>query len=151
MTLPPIDYDKVHQRVQEIQESIAELKNLTRAPMEEFVKDKHIYALAFHYFWKSLEAVLAIGTHILSRIPGGGKMKDYQDIIRSLGEFQVIPQEFAQRNKPLASYRNRMVHGYWRVSPEELYATIKEHLADLDQFCAYFIKYAQTHQPDNKV
>ncbi len=141
MILPPLDPEKIQERVSEIHECIAELKNLIEKPLAEFSSDKYTPALAYHYFWKSLEAILSAGTHILSRLPGGGRTKDYQDIIISLGNFDVIPKDFATKNKLLASYRNRMVHGYWKVSDEELYSTIKSHLEDLEQFCGYFLKF----------
>ena len=89
---------------------------------------------------RALEGILAIGTHILSRLPNV-KMKDYQSIIESLGTQNVIPKNFAEKNKKLSAYRNRLVHLYWEISEIELYEIIKQHLKDIDRFCNYFLKY----------
>ncbi len=80
-----------------------------------------------------LEGILTIGLHILSRLPV--RTKDYQEVIVELGKNGIIPMEFAEKNKSLAGYRNRMVHMYWEVTPDEMYSIINEHVDDIDKFC----------------
>lgn len=132
----PLDINKIRNLISDIQYGLKELSVLSGLTLEEFKSDSRNYGLAEHYLRRSLEGVLTIGTHILSRMPV--KTKDYQQIIVSLGEFGVIPKDFAEKNKKLAGYRNRLVHMYWEVSKDELYNVLKEHLADLDKFCEYF-------------
>jgi uncharacterized protein YutE (UPF0331/DUF86 family) len=136
ITYPPIDKNKVQNFISDIQQCIQELEVFKKMNLEEFKKDRHNYGLAEHYLRRSLEGVLTIGTHILSRLPA--KSKDYSQIILSLGEFNIIPQNFAEKNKKLAGYRNRLVHMYWEVSFDELHQIIQQHLNDLDEFCKYF-------------
>lgn len=137
----PIDSNKIRNIIADIQMSIKELEKLRILSLKEFVLDKKNYGLAEHYFRRSLEGILTIGTHILSRLPV--KTKDYREIILSLSENKIIPKYFAERNIGLASYRNRLVHMYWEVSEEELYNVINEHIRDLDIFCQYFQKVLQ--------
>jgi len=43
----------------------------------------------------------------------------------------------------MASYRNRLVHLYWKITPEELLSVIKEMFNNLEKFINYieeFIK-----------
>lgn len=86
-----------------------------------------------------MEGVLTVGTHILSRLPV--KTKDYQEIILALGKQKIIPKDFAEKNKKLASYRNRMVHIYWEISEKEIYQIVQDHLKELEKFCEYYLNY----------
>lgn len=132
----PIDTNKVRNLIAGIQDNISKLSNLADLSLEEFSADAKNFGLAEHYLRRSLEGVLTIGTHILSRLPS--RAKDYQEIILSLAEHNIIPKDFAEKNRKLASYRNRLVHMYWEVSKKELHTIINEHLDDIDQFCQYF-------------
>ena len=139
----PLDVKKVRNLISEIQENIKELKKLNSLSFADFHKDRRNYGLSEHHLRRALEGILTIGTHILSRLPV--KTKDYQEVILSLGKEKVIPKDFAEKNKKLASYRNRLVHMYWEVSEKEIYQIIQEHLKDLDKFCEYYLKYVRTY------
>lgn len=132
----PLDLNKIRNLIADIRSSIDQLSIFTKMDFKEFKSDSKNYGLTEHYFRRALKGVLTIGTHFLSRLPV--KTKDYQEIIIALGEQNIIPKEFAERNKKLAGYRNRLVHIYWEVSGEELYKVINQHLTDLERFCDYF-------------
>lgn len=138
----PIDVNKIRNLIADIQNNIKELSILARLSPEEFKADNKYYSLSEHYLRRSLEGILTIGTHILSRMPV--KTKDYQEIITGLADQKIIPRDFAEKNKNLAGYRNRLVHMYWEISKDEMYKIINEHLGDIDQFCQYFQKVLQT-------
>jgi uncharacterized protein YutE (UPF0331/DUF86 family) len=132
----PINFQKVKDNIVGIENGIKELVLFSDMDLDTFKADKKNYGLAEHHFRRVLEGILTIGTHFLSRLPV--KTKDYQDVITFLGEQGVIPKDFAERNRKLAGYRNRLVHMYWEVSPEELLEVIKTHLMDLKEFCRFF-------------
>lgn len=136
-----LDTDKLRNLIGEVEECIRELEDISKKGEEELLSDRHQYAIAEHYFRRALEGILTIGTHIISRFPT--KTKDYQEIILTLGKLKIVPQDFARKNKALASYRNRLVHVYWEVAPEELFQTIRSHLSDLGDFCRYFTEVAR--------
>lgn len=136
MKYAPIDGNKIRELVDDIQNNIKKMESLVRLSPKEFESDYKNYAVSEHYLRRSLEGILTIGTHILSRLPV--KTKDYQDIINELGKNEIIPRDFAEKNKKLAGYRNRIVHLYWEIKENEIYEIIKEHIDDLDKFCEYF-------------
>ncbi|RMG70848.1 MAG: DUF86 domain-containing protein [Nitrospirae bacterium] len=140
----PINIQKIRNILSDIELSIEELKAITSCSLEEFKKDRRNYGLAEHYLRRALEGILTIGSHILSRLPV--KTKDYRQIILSLGEYKIVPMEFAEKNKNLASYRNRLVHLYWEVSMDELYQVIRQHLDDLTMFCIYYKEFIRNPQ-----
>lgn len=136
-----LDQERILERIEDIKNAVFELKRFQEMNLKEFSKDKKNFALASYYLRIALEAVLTIGTHILARLPYNGKKKDYTQVIISLGDYGVIPKEFAQKIKGMASYRNRLVHLYWKIEPKGLHGILKENLADFDKFCDYIIKY----------
>jgi len=141
----PIDCEKVRNLIGEVQFNMEKLRDIAGEGRESFVNNHDNYARGEHYFRRALEGILTIGTHILSRLPKT-KTKDYQTIITSLADYKVIPHAFAEKNKKLAAYRNRLVHLYWEVSSGELFTTIEKHLEDIDAFCAYFVEYIRERE-----
>jgi len=143
----PINLNKIRNNIAEIENNLKELSVFAKMSAGDFKMDKKNYGLAEHYLRRSLEGILTIGTHILSRLPT--KTKDYQEVIVSLGEQGVIPKDFAERNKKLAGYRNRLVHIYWEVSAEELHQVIKTHLSDIEEFCHHYRAVLQSPEQFN--
>ena len=113
--------------------------------LEEFLKDSDNYNLSAYHLRIAVEAVLIIGTHILSRIPQNGKKKDYTQVILTLADYNVLPKDFSQKIKGMAGYRNRLVHLYWKIEPKELLSVIKEDLSDLEEFIGYIKKFLQNN------
>lgn len=132
----PLNIQKIRNILADIEKNLDELRFFADMTYEEFKSDRKNYGLAEHYLRRILEGILTVGSHILSRLPA--RTKDYQQIIISLGEYGIIPMEFAEKNRRLASYRNRLVHLYWEVSTEELHNVIREHIDDLILFLKYF-------------
>jgi len=132
----PLDAEKIKNLAIDTENCLKELSTLGAMDLSVFKSDRHNYGLADHFLRRTLENILTIGTHILSRLPV--KTKDYQEVITSLGKNNIIPSEFADKNKKLAGYRNRLVHMYWEVSEEELHQVINTHLLDLQKFLEYY-------------
>jgi uncharacterized protein YutE (UPF0331/DUF86 family) len=137
----PLDKEKIIERIEDIKNMVLELKKFQKMELEDFIKNKDFYPLASYYLRIAMEAVLTISTHILSRIPTNGKKKDYTQVILSLGDYGVLPKDFAQKLKGMAGYRNRLVHLYWKVIPKELLGIIKEDLSDFEEFIGHIEKF----------
>ncbi|WP_353684697.1 DUF86 domain-containing protein [Thermodesulfovibrio sp. 3907-1M] len=131
-----INISKMTTILSQIHEALEEMDILKRINKDDFIKDKRNYIMAEHYLRRAVEGILTIGSHLLSRL--GAKTKDYQEIILSLGRYGLIPEDFAEKNKNLAGYRNRLVHIYWEVTPEELYTVINQHFEDISNFYNYY-------------
>jgi uncharacterized protein YutE (UPF0331/DUF86 family) len=138
-----IDKEKIIERIGDIKSALAELEKYRKMDLKEFLADKNNYPLASYWLRIALEAMLVIGTHILSRLPFNGRKKDYTQVILSLGDYDVLPKDFAQKIKGLAFYRNRLVHLYWKIGEEELLSVIKERFEDIEKFIDYIEKFIE--------
>lgn len=132
-----IDREKIIARVEDIKNALLELGKIPNKTMEDFAADKNYFYLASYWLRIAIEGVLTIGTHILSRMPSNGKQKDYTQVILSLVDYDILPQDFAKKIKGMAGYRNRLVHLYWNVSKEEVLNTLQNELSDFQKFIGY--------------
>lgn len=135
------DKEKIIERLSDIKNAVLELEKFGKMDFEEFSKDNNNYNLSAYHLRIAIEAVLIIGTHILSRIPQNGKKKDYTQVILSLADYGVLSKEFSQKIKGMAGYRNRLVHLYWKIESKEIFSIIKENLSDFGEFIKYIEKF----------
>lgn len=133
MAGPSLDQDTIIKRINGIQNEVAELREIGRQPFEVFA-DGVGFKLAQFHLHRALEGVFHIAGHILSRIPGG-QATEYKEMARKLGEFGVVDKKFAQTALvQMAGYRNRIVHFYAEITPQEMYELIQNNLKDFDVF-----------------
>lgn len=138
----PINREVIESKLKEIRDDLMKLEDFKRISLEEY-KSGHNFAASEHYIRRALEAMLEIGTHILSRLPGA-KPQTYKDIPRLLGQYEVVPKDFAEGKLiQMTGYRNRLIHFYEEITEEELYDIIQNDLPDLEKFCRYIMKYIE--------
>ncbi len=135
MTRPSIKIQSVIPRLDGIARDRLMLQNLGDLPDAEFAKEENFVRAQF-YLRRALEGIFHIGSHILSRIPGG-RVTEYKAIALRLGEVGIVPREYADKGlKAMAGYRNRLTHFYADVNPAELQRILKNDLGDFDTFAA---------------
>jgi uncharacterized protein YutE (UPF0331/DUF86 family) len=76
--------------------------------------------------------VLDIATHIAAA--SGRDAPDYASAIDRLAELSVLPAQFAARLRPLAGFRNVLVHGYLEVDLALVEKILTEKIQDLEEF-----------------
>jgi uncharacterized protein YutE (UPF0331/DUF86 family) len=135
MTPLPIKRQSIIPRLDGIARDVAALKALGNMPAAEFAEEENFVRAQF-YLRRALEGVFHIGSHILSRVPGG-RATEYKAIAIKLGEFGIVRPDFANGGlKAMAGYRNRLTHFYADVTASELLQIIKNNLGDFDVFAS---------------
>ncbi len=133
----PLNREVLQSRISYIEDSLESLARFKGISFEQFHSNTDNFRIAFYDLHRALEAILDIGTHILSRIPGA-RPSSYKEIPRLLEKNKIIPSDFALNEfTKMAGYRNRMVHFYGEVTEKEIYNIIQEELRDFSTFCAY--------------
>lgn len=75
-------------------------------------------------------------------MPGAARgVTTYVDIAENLGKYKIVPKNFAENTlKKMAKYRNRLVHGYSKITAKKTHEILKKHLKDIEKFLSYIKK-----------
>ena len=136
MTPVPLNRKVLLNRLAEIERDFAELDNLRPLSLRQFTDGVH-FAVAEHHLRRALEAIFDAGNHILSRLPlaPSQRPETYKALAVAMGRYKVVPKAFAEGPLvAMAGYRNRLVHFYDEISPQELRDIVQHHLGDLATF-----------------
>jgi uncharacterized protein YutE (UPF0331/DUF86 family) len=91
------------------------------------------------------QSVLDIATHLVAS--SGRDAPDYATAIDELGRLGIVPSEFAARLRPLAGFRNALVHGYLGVDTGRLHAVLNLHLDEVREFARLVDGYLARSEP----
>jgi uncharacterized protein YutE (UPF0331/DUF86 family) len=130
MVAEHIDREIIAQRMLWINEMIDALRELPIKDKDEFFSNKHNMAAAESYLRRALEALFDMGRHILAK-GFAYPASEYKEIANKLFQKKVITQDKLDLMRKMAGYRNRMVHFYHEITPEELYTICHDHLDEI--------------------
>jgi uncharacterized protein YutE (UPF0331/DUF86 family) len=130
VTAGKINERVVVQRVQWIKQMIAAIRDLPIQDKDEFLRNPHNVAAAESYLRRALEALFDIGRHVLAR-KFAHPAAEYKEIADGLFEKKILARKDADLLRQMAGYRNRMVHFYHEISPEELFDICAHHLDEI--------------------
>ena len=134
MTAGKINERVVVQRVQWIRQMRDAIRDLPIQDQDEFLRNPHNVAAAESYLRRALEALFDIGRHVLAR-KFAHPAAEYKEIADGLFEKKILTRKDADLLRQMAGYRNRMVHFYHEISPEELFDICTHHLDEIDLLC----------------
>jgi uncharacterized protein YutE (UPF0331/DUF86 family) len=83
--------------------------------------------------------ILDIAAHVAAS--AGRDSVDYASSIDSLSELGVLPRAFAQQLRPIAGFRNVLVHAYLTVDARLVHQVLTGKLPELRQFTHYVERY----------
>ncbi|MGI9953422.1 DUF86 domain-containing protein [Moorellaceae bacterium AZ2] len=135
----------IAERLAIIQSAVKRLKALqAQLPRHRFLTNEDAIDIAENRLRRALEALFDLGRHLVIK-SGLGVPQDYRSIIEKLKEARILPAGFAQKISGMAGYRNRLIHEYNKVTPEELYEILESRLEDFTLFCNYIVSYLERH------
>jgi uncharacterized protein YutE (UPF0331/DUF86 family) len=130
----------IKRRLAELRKNIEALRAFSGFGLEDLRKDVKISWAVEHGLQLSIQLVLDIGSHLLAEL-GENNLEDYADIIAALGRVGILPLEFSQKIKPMAGFRNLLVHEYAEIDLGVVYRVLKEGLLDFETFGQYIETY----------
>ncbi|NPV79982.1 MAG: DUF86 domain-containing protein [Firmicutes bacterium] len=130
----------IDQRLGIISNCVKRLELLAGLGRDEFCRNEDAVDIAENRLRRALEALFDLGRHLVVK-SGAGVPSDYRSIIDMMRDARILPDEFARRIAGMAGYRNRLIHDYSRVTPEELYEILQTRLSDFTMFSKYVIEY----------
>jgi len=132
--MTPSDISKrvVTDRLAWIRRMLGEIRQLPLEAREQFFADRRNLWTAESCLRRALEALLDLGRHVLAKGFASG-VTEYKDIAEQSQRHGILSRQEADLLRVLAGYRNRLVHFYHEIEPDELYQVCASHLGDVEK------------------
>ena len=144
MVISRLNITRVRENLSLIGSFLEKLGRLAKLPKNEFLADERNPAAAESFLRRSIEAMFDISRHILSKTYEF-KSLEYKDVAQALGEKKVVSSAYAETLVKMAGYRNRMVHYYKEIKPDELYDILHKDLGDIERFLIEIEKFLKNY------
>ena len=134
-----VDADLVREKLLQLEEYINDLAEYQDLNLEKLTNDKILFRYLERTLHLAVEAVLDIGSHIIS-VERMGNPKFNSQIIEILAENNIIKENVSNYIE-MAKFRNIIVHDYAEIDPEILLMIIKNNLKDLKAIFKWYRDY----------
>lgn len=124
----------------ELERTIATLRGLQRVTVDDLTRSLEKQWAVQHGLQLAIQNLLDIGNHLLVAA-GVTDIEDYTDVIDRMGEKEIVPQSFARAIRPMAGFRNLLVHAYTRVDAARVHQALQTHLDDFETFAQHIQRY----------
>jgi len=128
-----LDKALIEQKLAFLIEHLDELAPLSLATLEEYKTD----AIKRHATEKLIELVVGYATDINQLIiegVGHSVPQTYYSTFAVMGELGILPEDLAIRLANTTGLRNRLVHGYEKLSHEAVYYSLKPLVKNYQQY-----------------
>ncbi|CAA6817955.1 MAG: Unknown protein [uncultured Sulfurovum sp.] len=101
-----------------------------------FEKDPMFEGALLHYLYLASDGCIAIAEMMLKH-KGLGSADSYYEAIDTLGEYDILPREFAYGFAKIASFRNFLAHDYEKIDYIVICEEALEKLEDIKIYLGY--------------
>ncbi len=132
MTSGAVSFKVVRDGLQVVETCLTELRSLPHSSLEEFLSDRRNPPAAESLVRRAIQALFDVLRHLLAKGSGRGVL-EYKELARlAAREGLIRDPHLAQVALQIAGFRNRLVHFYQEVTPEELHGILTTDLVDLE-------------------
>lgn len=128
-----VDKEKVLYHLRLLEGDLRKLREKAEIPREKYLVDSEAQTIVERKFQTATESSVNIGNHLISRM-GLRMAEDYASLFPILAEAEVITPELAEKMADMARFRNLLVHVYWHIDHEKVYARMRERIETLEAF-----------------
>lgn len=128
-----VDSEKIRSKLHFVRESIRRLEDIRSRGREAFLAEPIFQSAAERNLQVGIEAMLDIANHIIAR-EGFAVPKTYREAMETLIREEILPASHKEVFLRMTSFRNRAVHLYDEINPEEVFAILEERLSDFEVF-----------------
>lgn len=112
---------------------LRELRSASDINYEKFMQDVRSQRFIERTIYIVIEICFDIVHHIISD-EGWREPSSYADAFSVLAENSVIDTESVTWYRLMSQFRNKLVHYYEKIEPEQVVTIFSKHLPDFDQF-----------------
>lgn len=135
-----IDHESVTEKKAKLQQAIRVLQKLRKYSLDELMEDEIAIGSVLHYLTVSIEAILDIGSHILTE-DFAVSPATYEDIIVMLGTHNIIDKDLSKAASGVGKFRNKMIHEYVGIDIQKVYTYLQAAPEQFQQFDDAFSAY----------
>lgn len=126
-----------------LDKNLERLEELAQLSRDEFMGDPRNIAPAERWLQTSIEALADISRHVIRRLRLHTP-DEYWQIPHILSDGGYLPAENTPTYEAMVRFRNRLVHHYPDVSPDEVYRIVSQELDDIRRWRDQLIGILQT-------
>lgn len=126
----------IEQKIASIEELLTILEELKDECHDRFLSDKIYKGALLHYLYLVSDSSIALAEMII-KYKNLRNSNSYYESIDLLGEYNIIPADFAYDFAKIASFRNFLAHHYERIDYKEICENTLNKLNDIRQYLQY--------------
>jgi uncharacterized protein YutE (UPF0331/DUF86 family) len=129
--------ERIKEQLKRLNQYYLQLVNIRQTSSEDFISDDIKYAAAERILQTAIESCINVGNRLISLLQFEQPVQtpeSYADIFIIMRNLNIIDSEFSEQLVKMAKFRNRLVHLYWNIDPEETYRILHENIDDLKTF-----------------
>lgn len=130
---------KIEAKVKKVTYYITLLDEYKSDCKERFVKDPMFEGALLHYLYLASDGCITIAEMMLKH-KNIGSSQSYYEAIDTLGEYNIIPREFAYDFAKIASFRNFLAHDYEKIDYLIICEEALAKLNDIKMYLEYIKK-----------
>jgi len=127
---------KIEDKIASIEEILSILYELKEDCNKRFLTDKIYQGALLHYLYLAADSSIAIA-EMMIKYKNLKRANSYYESIDLLGEYGIIPAEFAYDFAKIASFRNFLAHHYERIDYKEICQNALNKIGDIEKYLAY--------------
>ena len=141
--MKPYESESIDNKLFRLKQIIEILDGLSKSSKDDFVKDYRLNNSAMFNLLIGITIILDTGQYLLAK--SAGKIAgEYREVIKILGEENIVPKEFAVENENMARFRNLLVHDYDKIDELQVYDFIQSAPEIFRKFTKYFVEFMGT-------
>ena len=127
---------RIEQKIVSIENTLDILDELKSDCKSKFLSDKIYQGALLHYLYLVADSSIALA-EMLIKYKNLSKSNSYYESIDLLGEYGIIPADFAYDFAKIASFRNFLAHHYERIDYQEICEGTLAKLDDIKRYLQY--------------
>jgi uncharacterized protein YutE (UPF0331/DUF86 family) len=135
MTPSKPDLTLLRRHLLALDQALSRLERRAGLSLDAYLADPELQWAVERGLLVCAQNVLDIASHLGAS--GGLDSADYTSSIDGLAQLGVVPAPFARALRPLAGFRNVLVHAYLTVDPERVHQVLTQELAQLRVFARH--------------
>jgi len=129
----------ITKKIERIRYYLTLLQTYKKECEERFEKDPMFEGAVLHYLYLVADGCISLAEMTLKH-KGLGPAQSYYEAIDMLGDYGILPRDFAYRFAKIASFRNFLAHDYEAIEAKLICEALMKRLEEVHTFLGFIEK-----------